>query len=67
MKDAKIPGFKEQIKGVVDLTVGKLIGNEDQELRGQVEITNGSNKKDRSDFDDNVKNGVDAPDNPSNE
>jgi uncharacterized protein YjbJ (UPF0337 family) len=52
---------------VVDLTVGKLTGNEDQELRGQVEITNGSNKKDRSDFEDNVKNGVDTPDNPSNE
>ena len=67
MKDAKIPGLKEQIKGAVDLTVGKLTGNQDRELRGQVEITNGSNKKDRSDFDDNVKNGIDAPDNPSNE
>jgi uncharacterized protein YjbJ (UPF0337 family) len=67
MKDAEIPGVKEQIKGVVDLTVGKLTGNEDQKLRGQVEITNGSNKKDRSDFEDNVKNGVDTPDNPSNE
>jgi uncharacterized protein YjbJ (UPF0337 family) len=67
MKDAKVPGLKEQIKGVVDLTVGKLTGNKDQELRGQVEITNGSNRKDRSDFDDNVKSGVDTPDNPSNE
>jgi uncharacterized protein YjbJ (UPF0337 family) len=67
MKDPKIPGLKEQIKGAVDLTVGKLTGNEDQQLRGQVEITNGSNQKDRSDFEDNVKNGVDTPDNPSNE
>ena len=67
MKDMKIPGLKEQLKGAVDLTVGKLTGNEERELRGQVEITNGSNKKDRSDFDDNVKNGVEAPDNPSNE
>jgi uncharacterized protein YjbJ (UPF0337 family) len=67
MKDAKIPGVKDQIKGVIDLTVGKLTGNKDQELRGQVEITNGSNQKDKSDFEDNVKDGIDTPDNPSNE
>jgi uncharacterized protein YjbJ (UPF0337 family) len=67
MSDAKDKGIKERVKGVVDLTLGKLTGNEEQELRGQVEITNGSNKKDREDFHDNLRNGADDPDNPSNE
>jgi uncharacterized protein YjbJ (UPF0337 family) len=44
-----------------------LTGNKDRELKGQVEITNGSNQKDRADWLDNVKKGADDPDNPSNE
>jgi uncharacterized protein YjbJ (UPF0337 family) len=67
MNKDKRSGVGEQIKGAVDLAIGKLTGNKDQELRGQVEITNGSNKKDREDFYDNVKKGADDPDNPSNE
>jgi uncharacterized protein YjbJ (UPF0337 family) len=67
MSAPKDNGIKEQVKGVVNLTLGKLTGNKEQELRGQVEITNGSNKKDREDFHDNVRDGVDDPDNPSNE
>jgi uncharacterized protein YjbJ (UPF0337 family) len=39
--------------------VGELIGNKDRELQGQVEITNGSNKKDRADWQDNVRKGAD--------
>ncbi|CAN7464530.1 CsbD family protein [Caballeronia sp. LjRoot29] len=67
MDKEKLSGVKEQVKGVIDLTLGKLTGNEDLELRGQVEITNGSNKKDLADFKDNVDKGADDPDNPSNE
>ncbi|MFT4432882.1 CsbD family protein [Caballeronia sp. 15715] len=67
MDKEKLSGAKEQVKGVIDLALGKLTGNEDLELRGQVEITNGSNKKDLADFKDNVDKGADDPDNPSNE
>jgi len=44
-----------------------LTGNEDREPKGQVEVTNGSNRKDRGDWEENVKKGADDPDNPSNE
>jgi uncharacterized protein YjbJ (UPF0337 family) len=63
----KLGGVKEQIKGLADLAVGKVTGNEDRELEGGVEITNGSNKKDRADWEDNVRKGADDPGNPSNE
>jgi len=62
----KMDGVKEQIKGVVNLGIGKLTGNEDRALQGEVEITNGSNKKDKADFEDNVEKGAVDPDNPSN-
>jgi len=67
MDKAKTSGIKEQVKGVADFAVGKLTGNKDRELKGQVEITNGSNEKDRSDWQDNVQRGADDPDNPSND
>ncbi|SAL50026.1 CsbD-like protein [Caballeronia sordidicola] len=67
MDKDKVEGVKEQLKGIADFTIGKFTGNKDLELKGQVEITNGSNKKDLADFKDNVKKGVDDPDNPSNE
>jgi len=67
MDKDKVDGVKEQLKGVANLAIGKITGNEDRELQGQVEITNGSNKKDLSDFKDNVDKGADDPDNPSNE
>lgn len=67
MDKAKTSGIKEQVKGVADFAVGKLTGNKDRELKGQVEITNGSNEKDRSDWQDNVRRGADDPDNPSND
>ena len=67
MDKEKVEGVKEQLKGVADFTIGKLTGNQDRELKGQVEITNGSNKKDLADFKDNVRDSVDDPDNPSNE
>jgi uncharacterized protein YjbJ (UPF0337 family) len=67
MNKAKTSGVKEQLNGIVDFAAGKLTGNKDRELKGQVEITNGSNQKDRADWQDNVKKGADDPDNPSNE
>ena len=67
MNKVKADGVMEQLKGIANLAVGKLTGNKDRELQGQVEITNGSNKKDRSDWQDNVRKGADDPDNPSNE
>jgi uncharacterized protein YjbJ (UPF0337 family) len=67
MDKAKVEGVKEQLKGVADFAVGKLFGNKDRELRGQVGITNSSNKKDRADWQDNVRKGANDPDNPSNE
>lgn len=67
MDHEKVEGVKEQLKGIVDFTIGKVTGNKDRELKGQVEITNGSNKKDLSDFKDNIAKGADDPDNPSNE
>ena len=36
MDKAKVEGVKEQLKGVADFAVGKLFGNKDRELRGQV-------------------------------
>jgi uncharacterized protein YjbJ (UPF0337 family) len=44
MNEAKTSGVKEQLKGVVDFAAGKLTGNKDRELKGQVEITNGSRR-----------------------
>lgn len=67
MKHDKAEGIKQQIKGSVNLVVGKLTGNEDRVAEGEVQITNGSNKKDRTDWQDNVDKGADDPDNPSNE
>ena len=67
MDKAKVEGVKEQLKGVADFAVGKLFGNKDRELRGQVGITNSSNKKDRADWQDNVRKGANDPDSPSNE
>jgi uncharacterized protein YjbJ (UPF0337 family) len=49
MDKDKVEGVKEQLRGVADFTIGKLTGNKDRELKGQVEITNGSNKKDLAD------------------
>ena len=66
MDEAKMDGVKEQLKGVADFAVGKLFGNKDRELRGQVGITNGSNKKYQTDWQNNVRKGADDPDNPSN-
>jgi uncharacterized protein YjbJ (UPF0337 family) len=66
MDEAKVDGVKEQLKGVADFAVGKLTDNKDRELRGQVGITNGSNKKDRTDWQNNVRKGANDPDNPSN-
>jgi uncharacterized protein YjbJ (UPF0337 family) len=67
MKHDKAEGIKQQTKGSVNLVVGKLTGNEDRVAEGEVQITNGSNKKDRTDWQDNVEKGADDPDNPSNE
>jgi uncharacterized protein YjbJ (UPF0337 family) len=67
MKHDKAEGIKQQIKGSVNLVVGKLTGNEDRVAEGEVQITNGSNKKDRADWQDNVETGAVDPDNPSNE
>jgi uncharacterized protein YjbJ (UPF0337 family) len=67
MNRVKADGVKQQLKGITNFIVGKLTGNKDRELQGQVEITNGSNKKDQADWQDNVRNGADDPDNPSNE
>jgi uncharacterized protein YjbJ (UPF0337 family) len=67
MNRVKADGVKQQLKGITNFIVGKLTGNKDRELQGQVEITNGSNKKDQADWRDNVRKGADDPDNPSNE
>ena len=67
MKHDKAEGIKQQIKGSVNLVVGKLTGDEDRVAEGEVQITNGANKKDRTDWQDNVEKGADDPDNPSNE
>jgi hypothetical protein len=67
MDETKVEGVKEQLKGVADFAVGQLFSNKDRELRGQIGITNGSNKKDRADWQDNVRKGANDPDSPSNE
>jgi uncharacterized protein YjbJ (UPF0337 family) len=66
MKKDKVDGVKEQIKGMVNLGIGRITGNEERALKGEVEITNGSNKKDKADFEDNVEKDAVDPDNPSN-
>jgi uncharacterized protein YjbJ (UPF0337 family) len=67
MNGEKLDGVKEQLKGLVDLTLGKITRNKDRELQGGVAITNGSSKKERADWQDNVRKGADDPSNPSNE
>jgi uncharacterized protein YjbJ (UPF0337 family) len=66
MKQDKAEGVK-QIKDSVNLAVGKLTGNEDRVAEAEVQITNGSIKKDRADWQDNVEKGADNLDTPSNE
>jgi uncharacterized protein YjbJ (UPF0337 family) len=67
IKFDKAEGIKQQIKGSVNLVLGMLTGNEDRVGEGEVHITNGSNKKDRADWQDNVEKGAADPDNASNE
>ncbi|WP_244817753.1 CsbD family protein [Caballeronia sp. Lep1P3] len=64
-KDQK-EGIKEQVKGWVDTAVGTVTGNEDRKLKGDVEITNGANRKDYGDQKDNIEKGVEDPGEPTN-
>lgn len=52
-KDQK-EGIKEQVKGWTDTAIGKVTGDEDRKLKGEVEITNGANRKDYGDQKDNI-------------
>lgn len=65
-KDQK-EGIKEQVKGWTDTAIGKVTGDEDRKLKGDVEITNGANRKDYGDQKDNIEKGVEDPGDPTNE
>jgi hypothetical protein len=60
MNKLNADGVKEQLKGIANFAVSKLTGNKDRELQGQVGITNGSDKKDRTDWQDNVRKGAET-------
>lgn len=51
-------GIKEQVKGWTDTAIGTVTGNEDPKVKGDVEITNGANRKDYGDQKDNIEKGV---------
>jgi uncharacterized protein YjbJ (UPF0337 family) len=59
-------GIAEEIKGFVNKSIGFLIRNEDRKVKGEVQITNGENRKDLGDQKDNVDEGAVDPGNPSN-
>lgn len=59
-------GVAETIKGYVNKGVGSLTGNEDQKVKGEVQITNGDNRKDLGDQQDDLDKGKVDPGNPSN-
>ncbi|MDR5815154.1 MULTISPECIES: CsbD family protein [unclassified Caballeronia] len=60
-------GIKEQVKGWVDTAVGTVTGNEDRKVKGDVEITNGANRKDYGDQKKNIEKGVEDPGEPTNQ
>jgi uncharacterized protein YjbJ (UPF0337 family) len=60
-------GIKEQVKGWVDTAVGTVMRDEDRKLKGDVEITNGANRKDYGDEKKNMEKGVEDPGEPTNE
>jgi uncharacterized protein YjbJ (UPF0337 family) len=67
MNKDQASGIGEQIKGWTNTIVGTVTGNEDQKVKGDVQITNGANQKDFGDQKDNVEKGADDPGNASNE
>jgi uncharacterized protein YjbJ (UPF0337 family) len=54
------------VKGWVDTAIGTVTGDEDRKLKGDVEITNGANRKDYGDQKDNIEKGVEDPGEPTN-
>jgi uncharacterized protein YjbJ (UPF0337 family) len=60
-------GIKEQSKGWTDTAIGTLTRSEDRKLKGDVEITNGANRKDYGDQKDNIGKGVEDPGEPTNQ
>jgi uncharacterized protein YjbJ (UPF0337 family) len=60
-------GIKEQVKGWTDTAIGTVTGNEDRKVKGDVEITNGANRKDYGDQKDNIEKGVEDPGEPTDQ
>ncbi|CAL8480562.1 CsbD family protein [Caballeronia sp. S22] len=48
-------GIKEQVKGWPDTAIGTVTGNEDRKVKGDVELTNGGNRKDYGDQKANIE------------
>ena len=59
-------GLTEELKGYVNKGIGSMTGNEDCKVKGEVQITNGDNRKDLGDQKDNMEKRKVDPGNPSN-
>ncbi|ABE36090.1 hypothetical protein DR64_8264 [Paraburkholderia xenovorans LB400] len=59
-------GLKEELKGYVNKGIGSITGNEDRKVKGEVQITNGDNRKDLGDQEDSIDRNAIDPGNPSN-
>jgi len=49
VKSDQKEGSKEQIKGWTDSAIGTVTGSEDRKVKGDIEITDGANRKDYGD------------------
>jgi uncharacterized protein YjbJ (UPF0337 family) len=59
--------IQEQIKGWTGTAIGTVTGNEERKVKGDVEITNGANRKDYGDQKDNIEEGVEDPGEPTDQ
>lgn len=59
-------GIAEEIKGFVNKGTGTITGNRDRKVKGEVQITNGENRKDLGDHRDKLDKGEVDPGNPTN-
>nr|WP_225032079.1 CsbD family protein [Paraburkholderia sp. XV] len=66
MAGDKAKGIKQEIKGYVNKATGSLTGNEARKAHGEAQITEGDNRKDLADQQENGRKGKTDPGNPTN-
>ncbi len=66
MASDKTEGIKEELKGYVNKGVGSITGNDAKKAKGEAQITEGDNRKDLGDQQENAEKGKTDPGNPTN-